>query len=54
MKIACTALAVSLVASPVLAHAGPHLHPHSVEGWVVGLGVALISAACALAAKARP
>ena len=32
-------LPLMLAAGPVAAHPGAHLHPHSVEGWVIGLGI---------------
>lgn len=31
--------ALLLAAGPAAAHPGAHLHPHSVEGWLVGLGI---------------
>ncbi len=38
-----------LAATPAAAHSGPHLHPHAVEGWVVGLGIlALLATVIAL------
>ena len=47
------ALPLALLASPAIAHPGAHLHPHSVEGWVVGLGLLAIVAASAIAIRAR-
>lgn len=32
-------LVLLAAASPAAAHSGPHLHPHGVEGWMVGLGI---------------
>ena len=32
-------LPLALVGSPALAHPGAHMHPHAVEGWVIGLGL---------------
>ena len=47
-------LPLTLLATPALAHDGAHLHPHGVEGWVIGLGLlALIGGAIAIAAKVR-
>jgi hypothetical protein len=42
------ALPLILAAGPALAHPGAHLHPHAVEGWVIGLGLL----ACGFAAGA--
>lgn len=53
MKPALSVLAVSALATPALAHSGAHMHPHSIEGWVVGLGVVLAVVATTVAAKGR-
>jgi hypothetical protein len=53
MKPVFVALVPGLAASPALAHSGAHLHPHSVEGWIVGLAVLVIATAATLAVKAR-
>ena len=42
-----------LLATPALAHDGAHMHPHGIEGWVVGLGVLVIASAAFLAAKVQ-
>ena len=36
---------------PALAHDGAHLHPHGVEGWVVGLALMAGVGGVALAAQ---
>ncbi len=49
--------AMMMAAGPALAHTGPqagaHLHPHGVEGWVVGLGLLVVGAAAAVAVARR-
>lgn len=35
-------------ASPAIAHPGPHMHPHGVEGWMVGLGILALAGAAML------
>lgn len=37
-----------LLAGPAMAHDGAHLHPHSVEGWIVGLGVLVLAGMVAI------
>ena len=51
-KIVTLMIAAS-AASQAQAHTGAHLHPHSVEGWVVGLGVLALVAAALIAARLR-
>lgn len=53
MKPILVAIVPGLAAVPALAHSGAHVHPHSAEGWIVGLGLLLIGAAATLALKAR-
>ena len=52
MKYALSA-ATLFVASPVLAHGGPHLHPHGSETWIAVLLAAGIGAAFVWAIMAR-
>ncbi|MDJ0822885.1 MAG: hypothetical protein QNJ09_13880 [Paracoccaceae bacterium] len=47
------ALPFAFLASPAVAHPGAHMHPHSVEGWVVGLGLLAILSATVIALRAR-
>jgi len=47
------ALPLALLATPALAHDGVHAHPHGIEGWVVGLALLAIAAACLVAVKGR-
>ena len=42
-----------LFASPALAHSGAHMHPHGVEGWVVGLAIIAVAGTIAAVARAR-
>ncbi|MDA7423840.1 hypothetical protein [Thalassococcus lentus] len=53
MKIKALALLASFAASPAVAHPGAHMHPHSVEGWVVGLGILAMLGAGVVALRAR-
>ncbi len=46
-------LPILLFASPALAHSGAHMHPHSVEGWVVGLGLLAFGVATGIAIRNR-
>lgn len=49
------AVPFALLASPAFAHNGAHLHPHGVEGWVVGLGLlVLIGGAIAVRVRQGP
>ena len=43
----------AVLAGPVLAHDGPHLHPHGVEAWPVGLALLVIAGAGAVAIRVR-
>ncbi len=47
------ALPLAMLATPAAAHPGAHMHPHSVEGWVAGLGLLVIASATAIAIRAR-
>lgn len=42
-----------LLAAPAAAHSGAHMHPHSVEGWVIGLALICLGTAATLAVKLR-
>lgn len=53
MKSVLTALLPGLFATPLLAHSGAHMHPHSIEGWIVGLGILVLGCVAAIALKAR-
>ena len=48
-----TALIPTMLASPLLAHSGPHMHPHNGEMGAVGLAALLVIAAAVLAMKVR-
>ncbi|WP_147108712.1 LPXTG cell wall anchor domain-containing protein [Tateyamaria sp. syn59] len=49
MKALRFALAAPLVmATPALAHPGPHTHPHGSEPWLVAMGLALIAVAAVI------
>ncbi|WP_152543056.1 peptidase M23 [Sulfitobacter mediterraneus] len=48
-----TALITGFLATPLLAHSGPHVHPHSAELGMVAFATLLVITAAACALKAR-
>ena len=44
---------LSLAAAQAMAHGGAHLHPHSAEGWMIGLALMVIAGAGALVFRGR-
>jgi hypothetical protein len=46
-------LPLLVLASPATAHPGAHLHPHGVEGWMIGLGLLACGVAAGVLIRAR-
>ncbi len=46
-------LPLVVLATPAIAHDGAHLHPHSVENWVAGLGLLALAGVALIAVRVR-
>ncbi|THH35927.1 hypothetical protein E4Z66_12725 [Aliishimia ponticola] len=46
-----SSLIAVLAPAAAMAHGGAHLHPHGVEGWVVGLGIVAMIAGGAVSVR---